>query len=135
MAGASAHQRRLVPVPAAHDLEVEAGAGGRLAAGHCPQRVAAVYGRPRIGRERDTALDCRERASRFRCSYSWRAPTIIQANSSSTELAITQYGGRDRKGQVGDVQEGVVSWGYGTRAGCIWHSGGCDRYVSSSATS
>ena len=45
----AADQRRLVPVPAAHDLEDEAGRGGRLAARHRLQRLAAVHRRRRSG--------------------------------------------------------------------------------------
>ncbi len=63
---AAADQRRLVPVPAAHDLEDEAGRGGRLAARHRLQRLAAVHRRGRLGRVGDPPLDHRERLARSR---------------------------------------------------------------------
>ena len=54
----AAHQRRLAPLPHAHDLEDEA---GRLAPGDRLQRLAAVHRRCRLGRERNSPLDHRER--------------------------------------------------------------------------
>ena len=60
-AGSAPHQRRLVPVPPAHDLEDEAARGGRLATRDRLQRLAAVHRRCRIGRVRDPPLDHRER--------------------------------------------------------------------------
>ena len=58
------HQRRLVPLPPAHDQQVEATRGGWRAARHRVQRLAAVHGRRGLGRERDPALDHRERLAR-----------------------------------------------------------------------
>jgi len=60
------HQRRVVPVSAAHDRPHEAACvrrvgAGRIATGHRLQRLPAVYRRGRIGRVRDPALDHRER--------------------------------------------------------------------------
>ena len=63
---AAAHQRRLVPLPAAHDLEDEAARGGRLAARDRLQRLAAVHRRRRLGRVGDPPLDHRERLARGR---------------------------------------------------------------------
>ena len=48
--GPAAHQRRLVPVPAAHDLEDGAGRGQGRAAGDRLQRLAAVHRRGRVRR-------------------------------------------------------------------------------------
>ena len=57
----AAHQRRLVPVPAAHDLEDEARRGGRVTAGDRLQRLAALHRRGRFGRVGDPPVDHRER--------------------------------------------------------------------------
>ena len=62
--GAAADQRRLVPVPAAHDLQDEAARGRRLAGGDRLQRLAALHRRRRLGRVGDPPLDHRERLAR-----------------------------------------------------------------------
>ena len=60
---AAADQRRVVPVPAAHDQQDEAGLRGRrrVAAGDRAVRLAAVLRRRRVGRVGDPPLDHRER--------------------------------------------------------------------------
>jgi len=58
---AAPHQRRVVPVPAAHDRQDEAGRAGRLADRDRVQRLAAVHRRRWFGRIRDPPLDHRER--------------------------------------------------------------------------
>ena len=50
---AAADQRRLVPVPPAHDLQDEAARGGRLAARDRLQRLAAVHRRRRARASRE----------------------------------------------------------------------------------
>ena len=64
----AAHQRRLVPLPPAHDQQAQATRGGRWPARHRLQRLAAVHRRRGLGRERDPALDHRERLARGRSS-------------------------------------------------------------------
>ena len=57
----AAHQRRLLPLSAAHDQQDEA---RRLAPGHGLERLAAVHRRRRLGREQHPPLDHRERLAR-----------------------------------------------------------------------
>ena len=57
----AAHQRRLLPLPAAHDQQDEARG---LARGDGLQRLAAVHRRRRLGREQHPPLDHRERLAR-----------------------------------------------------------------------
>ena len=61
---AAADQRRVVPVPAAHDLQDEARLRGRLTAGDRVQRLPAVHRRRRLRRVGDPPLDHRERLAR-----------------------------------------------------------------------
>jgi methylase of polypeptide subunit release factors len=58
---AAAHQRRVLPLPPAHDRQDEAAPGWRQPAGDRVQRFAAVHRRGGLGRVRDPALDHRER--------------------------------------------------------------------------
>ena len=66
-AGLPGDQRRQLPLPPAHDLEDEAGRGGRrLADRDRLQRLAALHRRSGLGAIRDPPLDHRERLARGR---------------------------------------------------------------------
>ena len=73
---AAADQRRVVPVPAAHDLEDGAGRGQGRPAGDRLQRLAAVHRRGRVRRVGDPPVDPGERlAGRHRRAA---GPAVLQ---------------------------------------------------------
>ena len=75
--GAAAHQRRLVPLPAAHDLQDEAARGGRVARGDRLQRLAALHRRGRVRASRRSAAG----SSR---TTGWRPSSRCPTSSSTT---------------------------------------------------
>ena len=75
--GPAAHQRRLVPVPAAHDLEDGAGRGQGRAAGDRLQRLAAVH-RRRPGRASPRSAGGSSRTT------GWRASSPCRTSCSTT---------------------------------------------------
>ena len=93
---AAAHQRRLVPVPPAHDLEDEARG---LAPGDRLQRLAAVHRRCRVGRERDPPLDHRERLA-----GSHRRPADQMFYNTGISTYIWVLTNRKRKERRGKIQ-------------------------------
>ena len=101
--GPAADQRRVVPVPAAHDLEDGAGRGQGRPAGDRLQRLAAVHRRGRVGRVGDPAVDPGERlAGRHRRAA---GPALLQHGDLDVLLDPVQ-------------QEGASAARQGHPAGC-----------------
>ena len=90
--GPAADQRRVVPVPAAHDLEDEPGRGQGHPAGDRLQRLPAVHRRGRVGRVGDPPVDPGERlAGRHRRAA---GPALLQHRHLDVLLDPVQPEGR-----------------------------------------
>jgi type I restriction-modification system DNA methylase subunit len=97
-AGTAADQRRLVPVPPAHDQQAEAPGGGRRPPRDRLQRLAALHRRRRFGRERDPPLDHRERLARRHRRPA--GPALLQHRHQHLLLDRDQPQAPERRGKV-----------------------------------